>query len=55
MSSEEAIVVTNLGLIIIGLAGFVTSILANDRLASVARAMVNVFRPTGTGIGKHER
>lgn len=55
MGTEELIVVTNVGLIVIGLAGFVASILANERIAGVARALVNVFRPSNTSIGKHER
>jgi hypothetical protein len=57
MSTEELIVVTNVGLIVVTLVGIGASILANDKLANITKAAVTRILPgaTDTAHGKHER
>jgi thiamine phosphate synthase YjbQ (UPF0047 family) len=60
MSTEELIVVTNVGLILVSLGGIGASIFANDRLADITRAAIakvfpNVVPPVEKSAhGKHE-
>jgi hypothetical protein len=57
MSTDTLIVVTNAGLILVSLAGMVATILANDKLAEVARAAIArlVSGSSASEHGKHEK
>lgn len=55
MSTEELIVITNVGLILVTLVGIGASIFANDRLADITRSAVNRLMGAPPEYGKHER
>lgn len=55
MSTEELIVITNVGLILVTLVGIGASIFANDRLADITRSAVNRLMGAPPEHGKHER
>lgn len=58
MSTEELIVISNVGLIVVSVVGIGASVLANDRLAEVTRSLIYRILPISQDTskhGKHER